>query len=239
MKSTTLSPSTISLFLECPRCFWFHINMHIKRPPSPFPSLPLGMDSVLKRHFDKHRSDNSIPEELDGKFEGMLFRDMEKLKTWRNNFQGLRYRDEKTGVTLMGALDDLFVTKDGKYAPLDFKTRGYPRKENTHEYYQHQMDLYSFLLEKNSLTPANFAILIFYHPTGVDENHNVIFDPDSLKVPVDRKRGEKIFLGAVKCLLGEKPEPSKNCEFCKWANKTNKPESEKEKTRTQRDLSSF
>jgi len=213
----TLSPSTISLFLDCPRCFWLAKNKDIKRPSGPFPSLPNGMDRVLKEHFNKHRKDNTSPEELDGRFQGRLFKDIEKLKTWQNNFRGLRYTDPESGVTLMGAIDDLFVTADNKHAPLDFKTRGYPRKDNTHEYYQHQMDLYSFLLEKNSLQPAEFAILIFYHPTGVNPSHHVVFNPDPVRVPVNRQRAEQIFLDAVKCLLSpDPPEPSQGCEWCDW-----------------------
>jgi len=235
MKSIRLSPSTISLFLQCPRCFWFHVNKGVKRPSGPFPSLPSGMDLILKKHFDGHRKDGSVPEELEGKFHGHLFMDLEKLDMWRNNLQGLRFTDEKTGVTLMGAIDDLFVTSKGKYAPLDFKTRGFPRKENTHEFYQAQMDIYSFLLEKNSLPPADFAILIFYHPLGVDENHNVIFDPDPVKVSVDRRHGERIFLDALSCLLGEEPEPSESCEFCRWAEKAG----EKQKPLAQKDLADF
>ncbi|MBL7206477.1 MAG: PD-(D/E)XK nuclease family protein [Candidatus Aenigmarchaeota archaeon] len=211
-KPTRLSPSSISLFLECPRCFWLKMNRKIKRPSGPFPSLPAGMDKVLKVHFDTHRKDDSAPEELEGKFEGRLFQDLEKLDVWRNNFRGLQYTDPKTGILLMGALDDLFVTKDGKYAPLDFKTRGYPRKEDTHEYYQHQMDIYSFLLEKNGMESADFAILIFYHPLSVNEDHHVVFNPDPIKVLVDRVRGEKIFLDAAKCLLGG--EPKGKCEWC-------------------------
>jgi len=230
MKTLVLSPSTISLFLECPRCFWLHMN-GLKRPPSIFPSLPAGMDSILKHHFDEHRKMDSLPEEIDGKFEGSLFRDITRLKVWRNSYEGLRYRDEDTGAVLMGALDDLFVTKDGKYAPLDFKTRGFRRKEDTHCYYQHQMDIYSFLLEKNSLPPADFAILIFYHPTGVDERHNVIFDADPVKVPVDRKRGERIFREAAACALGAEPPPGRECGFCEWTARMNSPvhESEHEK----------
>jgi len=179
------------------------------------------MDLILKKHFDRHRQDRSLPEELEGKFQGRLFDDSKKIEIWRSSYQGLRYRDEKSGATLMGALDDLFVTADGKHAPLDFKTRGVPRKDDTHSYYQHQMDIYSFLLEKNSLPPADFAILIFYHPTGVDERHNVIFDPDPVKVPVDRKRGEKLFLDAVACLHGGEPKAHARCGFCEWAGKLN------------------
>jgi hypothetical protein len=240
MKPVTLSPSTISLFIECPHCFWLKFNRGIKRPETGFPTLPSGMDGILKRHFDRHRQDRSLPEELEGKFVGRLFDDLGKLEIWRSNYKGLRYKDERTGANLMGALDDLFVTNDGKYAPLDFKTRGYPRKEEIHASYQRQMDIYSFLLEKNSLPPADFAILIFYHPTGVDERHNVIFDPDPVKVAVDRKRGEKLFLDAVACLAGGEPQPSKNCGFCEWAGKVNhKEEKQANKTEKKNNLFDF
>jgi hypothetical protein len=216
-KKMVLSPSTLSLFMECPRCFWLAKIRKIKRPSVPFPSLPNGMDRILKQHFDMHRKQGMPPEELENKFVGVLFHDMDKLNAWRNHFKGLRYTDPNSGVELMGAIDDLFVTSDGKVAPLDFKTRGFPRGNSSHTYYQHQMDLYSLLLEKNGLKPADFAILIFYHPVGVNKTHDVIFDPDPVKLPVDRKRAETIFLDAVKCIQrSEPPEPNPECEWCKW-----------------------
>jgi len=116
----------------------------------------------------------------------------------------------------MGALDDLFVTDKGLYAPLDFKTRGYPLKEDTHEHYQHQMDIYSFLLEKNGLKSSGYAILLFYHPKKVNENHNVEFYVDPIKIKTSIENGEKIFREALECLIGEQPESSKGCGFCHW-----------------------
>ena len=212
---TRLSPSTIALFLDCPRCFWRHMNLKVKRPSGPFPSLPSGMDRVLKEHFDKHRMSGKTPEELEGKFKGNLYKDLDKLRTWRNNFRGLRYMDPGSDIELMGALDDLFVTDDGKYAPLDFKTRGFPRKSDTHSHYQHQMDIYSFLLERNGMKSAGFAILIFYHPIKINKEHHVEFNPDPLKVKVDPERGKRIFLDAAECLLlEEEPEPSQTCDWC-------------------------
>ncbi len=216
MPTPTLSPSSIGLFMDCPRCFWLQAVKGVRRPEGIFPSLPGGMDRLLKAHFDQHRKDGSVPEELRGKFEGKLFPDMEKLGIWRNNKNGLRYLHRETGIELMGAIDDLFVTSDGRYAPLDYKTRGYPRKDDTHEFYQHQMDIYSFLLGKNGLSPADFAILIFYHPVDVNEKCEVEFSPDPLRVAVDRLRGEKLFSEAVACLLGKEPEPGKECEWCRF-----------------------
>lgn len=48
-----LSPSSLNLMLECPRCFWLQLVKKEKRPDTPFPSLPSGMDKVLKEHFDR------------------------------------------------------------------------------------------------------------------------------------------------------------------------------------------
>ena len=210
-----LSPSRLSVFLDCPRCFWLDVNKKIKRPGGIFPTLPRGMDKVLKEHFDTHRDKKDTPEELKGKIEGHLFQDREKLKVWMNNFKGLQWAD-KEGNILRGAIDELFVAKGGIHVPLDFKTRGYPVKEDTHEHYQHQMDIYSFLLEKNGLKAGDFAILIFYHPIGVDRNHNVDFHAEVIKVPTDKKRALRLFQGALKCLNGPEPKPNPDCEWCGW-----------------------
>jgi hypothetical protein len=169
------------------------------------------MDRILKEHFDEHRHKGTHPEELEG-IPGQLFDDVEKLKVWRNNLRGLQYEEASTGACLGGALDDLFVAPEG-YAPIDFKTRGYPRKENSHEYYQHQMDIYSFLLEKNRMKPAGFAILLFYHPKCVNGHCNVEFYAETLKVPARKEIGEKLFREAVECITMH--EPDVKCDWCK------------------------
>lgn len=57
-----LSPSTISLFMECPRCFWLQFNKNIHRSRDIFPSLPGGMDGVIKINlFTVHPSPFTHP----------------------------------------------------------------------------------------------------------------------------------------------------------------------------------
>ena len=58
------SPSSLSLLKDCSRCFWLNFNKEIKRPDSIFPSLPSGMDRVLKAHFDSFRDRKLLPPEL-------------------------------------------------------------------------------------------------------------------------------------------------------------------------------
>ena len=61
-----LSPSSLSVLKECPRCFWLQVNKKIRRPIGAFPSLPGGMDRILKTHFDSFRSREELPPDEKG-----------------------------------------------------------------------------------------------------------------------------------------------------------------------------
>jgi len=215
MKQISLSPSKLSLFKECKRCFWLDVNEGKKRPEGPFSSLPNGMDLVLKKYFDNFRYRNCLPPEI-GEIKGSLFNDMEKLKVWRNNFKGLEYFDKRTGVVLRGALDDLFVAADGSHVPIDFKTRGFPLKEDTTENYQHQMDIYCLLLEKNGIKAGDFAFLIFFYPIEAEGDGKFKFQCDVVKLKTSKQKGENLFREAIKVLKGKKPKTNPDCPWCNW-----------------------
>ncbi len=211
------SPSSLSLLKECPRCFWLRFNKNIKRPSGIFPSLPSGMDKILKTHFDKLMEKGKLPPELceDGDGKGLkLFNNKELLKIWRNNFKGIRWKDEK-GNIFRGAVDNILVNGK-KLIVLDYKTRGYPLKEDTPKHYQDQLDIYNFLLRKNGYDTEDYALLIFYVPKEVAPTGEVIFDKTLVRMKVDIKNAENIFKKALNVLNGEMPEPDKDCEYCKW-----------------------
>src|SRR3989344_3370725 len=135
-----LSPTSINLMLECQRCFWLKLVKNINRPEGIFPSLPGGMDRILKRHFDKFMEKGELPPEIReyGLGNGYsLFADKAQLEIWRNNKEGIKYKDKTSGILLRGAVDNL-LEKGNKLIVLDYKTRGYPLKEDTHEHYQAQ-----------------------------------------------------------------------------------------------------
>ena len=209
-----LSPSTLNLFLECPKCFWLQLVKKERRPPTPFPSLPSGMDKVLKEHFDRFMEKNKLPPELKELKGYKLFKDKELLKIWRSNFKGIQYLDKKSNILLRGAVDNI-LTKGKKLVVLDYKTRGYPVKEDTHEHYINQMDLYNFLLRENGYQTEDYTYLLFYYPNRVTETGEVIFDTKLIKIKTDPKRGEKVFKQAIRILQGKEPKASKECGFCK------------------------
>lgn len=210
-----LSPSTLNFFLDCPLCFWLSFNKGIKHPETIFPSLPSGMDRVMKEHFDSYRPE--LPPELD-KLKGVkLFDDMQLLNVWRNNFKGISYEDKKIHAILRGAVDEILV-KGGKLVVMDFKTRGFPLKEDTHKYYQEQMDIYVYLLEKNGFDVEHYAYLLFLHPVKMSAKGSVDFESDLVKIDTDPENAETLFHSAVKLLQSDKPpKEAEDCDHCRYA----------------------
>lgn len=216
MKDIRLSPSTLNLFLECPRCFWLQINEGIHRPRGIFPSLPGGMDLVIKDYFDKYREKNELPPELQGKINAHLLHDHALLNKWRNWRTGLAYKDENLNVTLFGALDDC-LEDNGKYMPLDYKTRGSaPKDGDSEKYYGNQLDCYSLLLKENGYPVGDYGYLVYYFPEHVEENGTVIFNVKPIQLKIDPERARKTLKDAMKLLSGPVPAHHSECEYCIW-----------------------
>ncbi len=210
-----LSPSALNLMKECPRCFWLAQHKVWKRPSGIFPSLPSGMDKILKIHFDKFRDKGQLPPELcenDNCKDMKLFEDKEKLKIWQSNFKGVSWTDEN-GNELHGAVDNI-LTKGKKLIVLDYKTRGYALKDDTAEHYRQQQNIYNFLLRKNGYETEDYFFLLFYIPKEVMATGEVVFDTELVKMDVDVKMAEKVWGDALRILNKKTPPKGEGCEWC-------------------------
>ncbi len=208
------SPSSLSLLKDCPRCFWLYFNKNISRPEAIHPSLKYGMDNVLKNHFDLSRKQGQLPLELQQlQKEVQFFPDEKLLAAWQDHRQGIQIRDVQ-GNVLCGVLD--FVLQKGKkLIVLNLKTRGFAIKKDTHLYYQDQLDLYNFLLQKNGFATEKYAYLLFYHPEKFTSGR-IDFQTKLVKIDVSVKNAETIFQRAVKVLNGVLPSSSGECQYCRW-----------------------
>ena len=215
-----LSPRSLSLFLECPRCFWLEKVKGKSRPKKPSSSLPNGMDQLIKKYFDKYRARGKFPPEIEGVVEGKIFVDQERIRKWRSwQKTELKYEDKNLRALLSGALDECFML-NGFYIPVDYKTRGFEPEnyeEYSQKYYQFQLDCYTFLLEISGYPHLNFGYLIYYVPMEIREGGVGKFKIEAVKLETHPERIKEIFEKAVKTLRGPIPKPDPNCKFCAWA----------------------
>jgi len=217
-KTIQLSPNSLTLYLECQRCFWLDKKKGIKRPP-PYPyALNSAVDALLKEEFDSYRQKNEPhPLLLGNKIPARLFENQGLLNQWRNNFDGIRYYDDQLGATLFGAVDDILEFAENKLAPLDYKSTG-SRVANIYDRFQLQMDTYTFLLEKNGFKTSKKGYLAFYI---VDKDKGFVdrlpFRKELHEIETNPSDIYEIFKEAVALLKNNNPPPhSGDCLFGKW-----------------------
>ena len=217
-KPIKLSPSSLNLYLECPCCFWLDKKMGIRRP-QPYPyALNAAVDLLLKQEFDSYRQKGEPhPLLVAHNIQAKLFSNQELLNQWRNNFSGIRYFDEELEATIFGAVDDVLEFPDGKLAPLDYKSTG-SSVPKVYDRFQLQMDIYTFLLEKNGYTTPRKGCLAFYvvdKKNGFEDR--LPFRKEIHIIDTDPTYVQGIFEEAVNLLRKDSPSlHSPECQYGKW-----------------------
>lgn len=213
-----LSPNSLNLFLECPHCFWLEKKKGIKRP-QPYPyALNAAVDVLLKEEFDEYRAKGEVhPLIIAHKIPAKLFKNQSLLNQWRNNFEGLRYFDSELNATLFGAVDDVLEFEGGKLAPLDYKSTG-SSVPTIYDRFQIQMDIYTYLLEKNGFLTTKKGYLAFYI---VDKTNGfgdrLPFRKELHEIDTDPSDVYQLFSDAVFTLQRAlPPSHSQDCQYEKW-----------------------
>jgi hypothetical protein len=217
-KPIQLSPNSLNLYYECRLCFWLDKRMGIKRPP-PYPyALNTAVDLLLKEEFDRYRKKRELhPLLVAYNIPAKLFPNQKLLDEWRNNFKGIRYYDAELDATLFGAVDDVLEFSDGKLAPMDYKSTG-SKVANVYDRFQLQMDIYTFLLEKNGYKTVRKGCLAFY---VVDKENGFAdrlpFKKEIHMIDTDPSYVQKLFAEAVTLLRKEAPKThSPDCKHGQW-----------------------
>lgn len=207
-KMLSLSNSTLSLFLECPRCFWLQFNEKIVRPKGIFPSLPTGMDIIIKEYFNRYREKGELPPLIKDKVEGKL------AKIPLN----LSIVNDSLDLKITGRLDECLELEDDSFIPLDHKTRGKLPDDlgYSQSYYQTQMDTYTLLLRESGYRTKNLAYIIYYSPGPGELHHGIPFGVEVHRIKTYPENAYKYFKQAKSCLDGTLPSSSADCEFCNW-----------------------
>lgn len=223
-KQWKLSRSKIDLFLECPLCFYIDNKLGTKRPPIPTFQINKAVDHQLKQEFDVHRAENTqhpLQKEygIDAKPAPH-----EKIDEWRENFKGVQFLHEPTGLLVTGAIDDLWIDSNGEYIVVDYKAtaKNEPVKEldtKWHESYKRQMEVYQWLLRKNELRVSNTGYFVYctgkYDQKAFDKK--IEFDVVLIPHVGDDSWVETTVYKIKQCLESKEiPKHGNECEHCAW-----------------------
>jgi len=203
-----LSPSSLNLFRDCPRCFWWEVKAGVKRPGARVATITTGLDRVIKECLNQYRAKNVLPPFFEGKVKGRLMPDFPK-RGW------FEYNDPALNAKLGGYLDECIQLDEKHYAVLDHKTRG-SAPEDVHPAYQLQMDVYTFLLEANNFPTLRRAYLAYYIPKKIISGADFQFEVLIKEIATDPDRARQIFSQALELLRQPLPPLNKECGFCNW-----------------------
>ena len=220
-----LSRSKIELFVECSRCFYLDNKLGTKRPGFPAFTLNIAVDELLKREFDRYRKEQK-PHPLMEQYgvDAVPFAHT-SLSIWRDNFSGIEYVHEETGLLVSGAVDDIWINSDGELIVVDYKATS---KTDTVETladsaweasYQRQMGVYQWLLEKNgfAVNPTGYFVYANASQDGDSFNNQLRFETTVVTTSGDRSWIDDILPEIHSCLESNNyPASNPDCEYCAY-----------------------
>lgn len=168
-----VSRSKIELFTQCPRCFWLDARLKITRPSSPPFNINKTIDELYKKEFDGYRQQGKPhPIMVENGLKAIPYQHKD-LDKWRYNFTGVATLNVATNLHVFGAVDDVWINKDGELIVVDYKATSKSSEVGIESpwqiSYKRQMEVYQWLLRQNG-----FAV----NPTGYFVYTNARMDMD-------------------------------------------------------------
>jgi CRISPR/Cas system-associated exonuclease Cas4 (RecB family) len=217
-----LSRSKIALFLECPRCFYIDNKLGTARPPGfPF-SLNSAVDALLKKEFDTHRKAKTAHPLMEQYgVDAVPFADA-RMDIWREVFKGVECKHAKTGFTVSGAVDDIWVNPEGELIVVDYKATSKDQRiesldKEWQDGYKRQMEIYQWLLRQNGLKVSDTGFFVYANAGKDKEAFDGVLEFEVTLIPYkgDDSWIEKALSDIKKCLDSEAlPERAENCDYC-------------------------
>jgi len=224
-KKWRLSRSKLDFFIECPRCFYLDNKLGTKRPGFPSFNLNIAVDELFKKEFDVHRENKTAHPVMDQyKINAIPF-EHKNMGTWRVNFEGIDYLHEETGMTICGAVDDIWINPEGKLIIVDYKSTS---KDGSiielgdspwEQQYKRQLGVYKWLLEKNGFKVEETGYLVYANASKEEPSfdNKLVFETTLVAVEAVCDWIEPTLDKIKECLQKDHiPAAGDRCEFCPY-----------------------
>ncbi len=224
-KKWKLSRSKIDFFTECKRCFYLDNKLGTKRPGFPSFNLNIAVDELFKKEFDVHREAGTAhPIMKKYQIDAVPFKH-ENMDEWRENFVGIMATHKPTGLTISGAVDDIWVTPENKLIIVDYKSTS---KDGTidklgdspwEQQYTRQLGVYRWLLEQNGFETEDTGYLVYANASKNEAGFDDKLVFETTLVPVETAMDWiEPTLTEIKETLDQEALPpiGDSCEFCPY-----------------------
>lgn len=218
-----LSRSKLDLFVECPRCFYVDNKLGVSRPKGfPF-NLNSAVDHLLKKEFDTHRiASTAHPLMTEYGVDAVPFAH-DELNTWRENFEGIQYRHDKSGLLISGAIDDVWVNPAGELIVVDYKATSKDEKVTLdaewQDGYKRQMEVYQWLLRRKGFKVSDTGYFVYANGLRDKKAFDSRLEFEVILIPYKGNDSwvEPKILEAKQCLDSEDlPQHDPMCEYCSY-----------------------
>jgi hypothetical protein len=223
-----LSRSKVDLFRECPHCFYLDRVLGIKRVEGAGFSLNSAVDCLLKKEFDIHRRNGEAHPLMKEYNIDAIPVNHEELDIWRDNFKGVSFLHPETNLELFGAIDDLWRNSKDEYHVVDYKATSTEKEISLEDEYKQgykkQAEFYIWLLRQKGYKVSDIAYFVYCNGRKDCQafDGKLEFNLQIIEYKGDSSWVEPTILEIKKLLDGGKiPEPSENCEWCKYVAKNN------------------
>lgn len=218
-----LSRSKIEDFIRCPRCFYLDRRLGISQPSMPSFTINKTIDELFKKEFDVHRAaGHPHPLMTHYKIDAVPF-DHDDLEKWRHNFTGIQYLDPSTNFLITGAVDDIWINRDGQLHVVDYKAtskEGVVGIEDEWKIsYKRQLEIYQWLLRKNGfdVSPVGYFVYANGKKDADAFDGNLEFDIQVIPYEGNAVWVDQALKDAKLCLMNNAvPDYSLNCEYCRY-----------------------
>lgn len=225
-----VSPSTLSLFRECPRCFYLKQRVGISRPESGSFALHNAVDALMKREFDIYRAagePHPIMRDLPGDLVPLAHPRLEAWRTSSKGDKGLNVLHSPSGLQATGKLDDVWVSREsGSLHVVDYKTHGgagaFDLRKGWGPNYRRQVEFYAYILERLADVDAPVSSTAFFvvetPDKGADSFDGALrFTGEIVSHECDLSWVEEELTAVQACLEAETaPLPSERCTYCTY-----------------------
>ncbi len=218
-----ISRSKLELFLDCPRCFYLDRKIGISRPSFPAFTLNSAVDTLLKKEFDILRVKKESHPLMKNYGIDLVPFQHEKMEEWRHNFTGVRFLHQPTNFLVFGAIDDIWVDKEGTLYVVDYKSTSTDAEVTLEgiykEAYKRQVEIYQWLLRKNGFQVSDIAY--FVYANGRKDlkafDAKLEFNISILAYHGNSNWVEQVIIDSRRCLERvDLPEPEYECEYCNY-----------------------